>query len=324
MRDRARYLQRVVSAYLLPGQSQLTFWHDEPTRNQKLTPETLGEYYMDFETKADYPGPHDQNGIPLLDYRGALGLQYNPIAIAQYGLGNHTLYRRTGDERRRTEVLRAADWLCSNLEGNRHGIPVWNHHFDWEYRERLRAPWYSALAQGQGLSLLVRAEPLRPGQGYLEAARGAWPALETPIQAGGTRYIDENGDSWLEEYLVDPPTHILNGFIWATWGAYDYALATGDPAAKELFGACTKTLVANLDRYDAGFWSLYELSGTRLKMVASPFYHSLHVVQLEVMHQLTGERAFLHRAERWRAYARSRAKRATAVANKALFKLLYY
>ena len=50
-----------------------------------------------------------------------------------------------------------------------------------------------------------------------------------------------------------------------------------------------RTLVRNLDRYDLGFWSLYEQSGTRLPMVASPFYHQLHIVQLRIMHRLTGE-----------------------------------
>ena len=31
------------------------------------------------------------------------------------------------------------------------------HHFDFEYRDTLKSPWYSGLAQGQGLSVLVRA-----------------------------------------------------------------------------------------------------------------------------------------------------------------------
>ena len=52
------------------------------------------------------------------------------------------------------------------------------------------------------------------------------------------------------------------------------------------------TLKANLNVYDTGFWSLYEQSGTRLPMVASPFYHRLHIVQLRVMAKLTGDEFF--------------------------------
>ena len=38
------------------------------------------------------------------------------------------------------------------------------------------------------------------------------------IDEGGVVYADEDGHTWFEEYIVSPPTHILNGFIWASWG----------------------------------------------------------------------------------------------------------
>src|SRR6266571_1733721 len=93
---RFHYWRRIRQAYLGGGTSQLSFWHESPEVNPNATPGTLGEYYMTFAAKADYAGPFDDDGIPLLDYRGALGRQYNPIAIAQYGLGNFNLYARTG------------------------------------------------------------------------------------------------------------------------------------------------------------------------------------------------------------------------------------
>ena len=37
---------------------------------------------MLFESKANYNGHYDNNGIPLLNYHGDIGLQYNPIAIS--------------------------------------------------------------------------------------------------------------------------------------------------------------------------------------------------------------------------------------------------
>jgi hypothetical protein len=137
-------------------------------------------------------------------------------------------------------------------------------------------------------------------------------------------FTDEHGDIWIEEYLVNPPTHILNGMIWASWGVYDYVLATGDAAGRQLFDRIVQTLLHNLDRYDLGFWSLYEQSGTRLKMIASPFYHHLHIVQLRVMHELTGNGLFLQYADRWQRYAQSRARRAAAICYKSAFKLCYY
>lgn len=279
---------------------------------------------MLFAEKADYRGAYDPVGIPQLDYHGQIGLQYNPIAIAQYGLGNYNLWKHTADPARKEKFFCVADWLVSHLEPNRHGLFVWKHHFDWEYRETLKAPWYSALAQGQGISLLVRAYKDSGEERYLEAAASAFQSFQCPISAGGVAFTDESGDLWFEEYIVAPPTHILNGFIWALWGVYDYALATNDRSAQDLFSKGVRTLLHNLGRYDLGFWSLYEQSGTRLPMVASSFYHRLHIVQLRVMHRLTGENLFAETAERWDSYKNSRANRLRALLYKAAFKLAYY
>jgi hypothetical protein len=201
---------------------------------------------------------------------------------------------------------------------------VWNHHFDWDYRDTLKAPWYSGLAQGQGVSLLLRAYAHTGESKYLQAAERAFAALTQPIAEGGVLFEDEEKDLWIEEYLVNPPTHILNGFVWALWGVFDFWRARADASAKEIFDRGVSTLVRNLSRFDTGYWSLYEQSGTRLKMLASPFYHRLHIVQLRVMANLTGVRVFSETAERWEGHARHRINRTRALIEKGAFKLLYY
>ena len=122
---RLNYYRRISSAYLLPGKSQLTFWHDRPEVNPASSTSQLGEYYMLFLEKAGYAGPHDAAGIPLLDYHGNIGLQYNPIAIAQWGLGNFNLFLRSKrqDENRKRKFVAAADWLVKHLEPNSSGSP---------------------------------------------------------------------------------------------------------------------------------------------------------------------------------------------------------
>lgn len=322
--QRIHYYRRIFRTYLGPGKSQLTFWHEAPQASPRAGFERLGEYYMTFAEKADYAGHYDADGIPMLDYHGPIGLQYNPIAIAQYGLGNYNLYAQTGDATRRGKFLATSNWLRDHLEQNTSGLWVWMHKFDWEYRDTLKAPWYSGLAQGQGISLLVRAHRETGDVSYLDAAKRAFESFSRNARDGGVMVEDEGGDAWIEEYLVDPPTHILNGFLWAAWGVHDFWLAIGDVRAKELFARVTRTLRSNVDRYDLGFWSLYEQSGTRLKMVASPFYHRLHIVQLRIMEKMTSEKKFGEVADRWEAYARSPANRAAALCYKSAFKLCYY
>lgn len=328
---RGQYYRRIFSAYLRSGPSQLAFWHETPAINARAFQDDeatrsgrLGEYYMLFREKADYAGHYDSNGIPMLDYRGVIGLQYNPIAIAQWGLANYNQFCETREGIRAQKTLKAADWLCDHLEQNPHGLWVWNHHFDWDYRDTLKAPWYSGLAQGQGVSLLLRAHAHTRDDKYVQAADQAFAALTRPIADGGVLFEDEEKNLWIEEYLVDPPTHILNGFMWALWGVLDFWRARAAAQAKGIFDRGVETLVRNLRRYDTGYWSLYEQSGTRLRMLASPFYHRLHIVQLQAMAQLTGETEFTKVAERWETYTRYRTNRTRALIAKGAFKLLYY
>jgi hypothetical protein len=280
---------------------------------------------MSFSEKADYRGPFDNFGVPLLNYHGKIGLQYNPIAVAQYGLARYNRYRHNGDDADRKAFLAQADWLVLNLQENSKGIPVWNHNFDYEYFQPLKSPWYSGLAQGQGVSLLVRAYELSGDTRYREAAHQAFRSLRLTTREGGVVAVDDDGSTWIEEYVVTPSSHILNGFLWALWGVWDYSLATGDEMASRLWARGVDTLKKNLHRFDTGYWSLYDLSRPGpMRMLASPFYHRLHIVQLRVTARMTELGMFSDYADRWERYTRSRVNRYRARSYKALFKLRYY
>lgn len=324
IKERIQYYGRLIPAYLGGGTSQLTFWHEEPTVNEECTYNLLGQYYMTFHDKAQYRGPFDERGIPLLDYRGIIGRQYNPIAIAQYGLANFNKFKKEGIPDFLDKAVRQADWLVENLIENDAGIPVWIHDFDWEYREMLKAPWYSGLAQGNGISLLARIAQETGDDKYRESVERAYVSMTLPLDVGGVIYIDKNKDCWIEEVIIEPPTHILNGFLWAVWGIWDLYLLTGKEEIKSDFGRFVTTLEKNLHRYDIGYWSLYELAGLKLKMLASPFYHSLHCVQLRITATLTGVDRFMEYAQRWERYADHMLNRGRALAGKVLFKTIYY
>ncbi len=324
LRSRWAYYRRVFAAYVLGGNSHLTFWHGTPEMNPEAPVDRLGQYYMPFAGKAAYPGPFDAQGVPLLNYRGSIGRQYNPIAIAQYGLGNGNLYCQTGSDEAYRKFLLSADWLTDRLEPNPWGVPVWNHNFDFEYRDVLIAPWYSGLAQGQGLSLLVRAYRETSNKKYLDAAHQAFVAFLSPFDEGGVTWEWPDGDIWFEEYIVHPPTHILNGSIWALWGVYDYMLATEERQAYALFKRGVDTLARRLHRYEWGHWSLYDLPGTRTKNVASRFYHRLHVVQLRATERLAANPVLGSYADQWNGYLQNRWYCRRALMHKGLFKLLHY
>jgi hypothetical protein len=283
------------------------------------------QYFMRFQGKAAYRGPFDESGVPLLDYQGNIGRQHNPIAIAQYGLARFNRWCDTQSSDDELAWLAAAEWLEQELTPNRLGIPVWMHHFDWPYREVLRAPWYSGLAQGCGISLLVRAAQATGDRRFADAAHRAFRPFRTDFHAGGVLARNGRGAVWIEEYIVRPPSHILNGFIWALWGVHDYARWCSSNEAQALFHSCATTIEHALPEYDTGYWSLYELPAYGgSPMLASRYYHELHIVQLRVLERLTGFATFGGFADRWQRYLDNPVNRARALVEKAAFKLLHY
>jgi hypothetical protein len=302
----------------------LAFWYERPELNERAM-DGGDEYFMRFAGKADYAGPFDNRAVPQLDYQGNIGIQYNPIAIAQYGLGRFNRWRSDGEAADRAAWMAVGRWLVQELKPNRHGVPMWHHHFDWPYRETLEAPWYSGLAQGTGLSMLVRAAQHGSEPSFAVAAHKAFECMRLDVGEGGVIATDRDGSVWIEEYIVNPPSHILNGYIWALWGVHDYAKWSSDPEAWALWHRCIETLQARISDYDTGWWSLYELpiDGAE-RMLASRYYHSLHITQFHVLHRLTGIRTFQEYATRFQKYLDNWKNVARAFAEKSVFKLRNY
>ncbi len=319
---RLAYLMRIARVYAHRSSGPLSFWYEQPEVNPRAF--SGPEYFMRFQGKAGYRGPFDDAHVPLLDYQGDIGRQHNPIAIAQYGLARFNCWSATGSTADEAAWLASARWLERKMEPNSAGIPVWMHHFNWPYRQPLRAPWYSGLAQGNGLSLLVRAARATGDPGFTEAAHKAFQPLLLDVSSGGVLVTDARGRLWIEEYLVDPPSHILNGFIWAAWGVHDYAQWSDQEVARRLFERCVTTIESALPEYDTGRWSLYELPAGGPPMPASGYYHRLHIAQLRVLERLTSRSAFGTVADRWQGYLDSPVKRTRAFVEKAAFKLLHY
>lgn len=231
--------------------------------NRLNTKSLLGNYYIDFTDVAlNWDGPFDQEGIPLRKYGGKIGTQYQPVGIAQYALGNYERYLQTSDVKYKKTFLRQANWFCKNLAIRKISVDsvfgVWEYKFDWN-RYLLKAPWPSAMSQGEGISVLLRAYQLTNDQKYLECAKLALKSFEVSLKNGGVRYEDDKGFVWYEEYPADPPSHVLNGFIFALFGLYEFYKVTDDSEALNLFNQGIQTLEANLYLYDLGFWSSYDL-----------------------------------------------------------------
>tara|TARA_B100000965_G_scaffold138450_1_gene115259 strand:- start:6859 stop:7836 length:978 start_codon:yes stop_codon:yes gene_type:complete len=325
MINRLRYWQRIFSTYMLGGKSNLSFWHGEPTVNDLAKYDKLDQYYMSFHRKAEYQGSYDKKGIPQLNYQGDIGIQYNPIAIAQWSLGNYNLWKKNNSQDCYEKFIKGADWLNNNLNLNNGNVYVWQHHFNWVYKENLVNPWHSGLAQGQGLSVLCRAYRVTENNQYLDSIEKVYQSFLVDVKNGGVTFKDRQGNIWIEEYIMEKnPTHILNGFIWGLWGIYDYWLLTNNKDVEKLFYEYVKTIEHNIKKYDIGYWSLYELSKLPIDMRASIFYHKLHIVQLNILFKMTRNKLFKETSTKWNIYLSKKTNILRATLMKVLFKICYY
>ncbi len=193
--------------------------------------------------------------------------------------------------------MKMADWHVDNLV-ELGAFSVWLHEFEFPIFN-LSPPWVSGMAQGQGISLLLRAYQTSADERYLEAARRAMSAFDHDVSVGGAAVLEGADDIWLEEYPNRPASHVLNGFIFALWGVMDYHRVTQDAAAGAMVEKCVETLARNINRFEGFYWSRYDLirSGN-----SSMDYHKLHVIQLDVMAELTSDPTLLKFAQRWSAY----------------------
>jgi len=260
-------------------------------------------YFFDWSGLEDFSEyTYDSNGVPLARYEPPIGFQYNPITIAQFGLDQFNRFQKSVSPENRENILKAATWLAGNYAESPTGGAVWFYHFDLDFYP-IKAPWISAMAQGEAISLLLRAASLGSPNNFAEVAGRAVIPFQFPVEAGGVCTRFKNGALGLEEYPSNPPSHVLNGAIFALFGLYDFLQVRSDSKISEIFHAGIQGLRENLQAYDTGFWSRYDLFPK--KRLASPNYHKIHIQLLKSLAQISGVTAFQETALRWQHYADS-------------------
>ncbi len=120
-------------------------------------------------------------------------------------------------------------------------------------------PWTSGLSQGTALQVLARAGQRFKEPAFTEAATQALGIFQQS-PPNGVRVATKAG-AWYAQYSYAPSDRILNGFIQADVGLYDYTSITKDPLGQKLFEEGDAEARALLAHYDTGAWSLYDQYG---------------------------------------------------------------
>jgi hypothetical protein len=168
--------------------------------------------------------------------------------LATFGRANGLWQAKTRD----TE-LRALLDEASRLAVPRAGGIAWESMFSFDGG---RPPWVSGLSQGTAIQALSRAAVRLQNPPYFEIARAALGIFRTPPPEG-VRVDTPVGAQYLQ-YSFDPKLQILNGFVQALNGLFDFASLANDAEGRALFAAGEAQARVEVPAFDTGAWSLYE------------------------------------------------------------------
>jgi len=222
--------------------------------------------------------PHrfDENGVIQTKIPYTQEYHYHATAISSYAISNVD----------KPEIFNAQiNWLVKSI--SKDGAYV--HHFTLPFYKNFPKHWSGGLAQGLAISALLLADEEK-------TAEHAFNYLKKECV-----YVDENGNYWIEEYPLEHPVKILNGFIYALFGVYDLFKKTNNASASLLWAEGIETIKLNLHRYDLGSWSKYDLLD---ELPATRFYNEVHVKQLIALYRITTDNMFLDYAKKWDKYTR--------------------
>jgi hypothetical protein len=262
-------------------------------------PPTQWPYYTTTVVPLVDPGVHDAAGVRM--YRIGSTLYNHPVDQAQYAIALIYSYLNSGNvaylDRARANAQRLIDTSVASrgaiyfpypFNFARHGVAS----------DTMIAPWYSAMAQGQALTVFVRLFEITGDPAYRTAADLTFNSFLNPRAAGvpWTVLVDSGGYVWFEEYAKDPrpPDLTYNGHLFAIFGLWDYHRLTQNSDALLLFKGGVTTASRYFPNIRAPNWiSRYCLTHG----VQSATYHAVHGTQFLQLYTLTGAVEFAQKAD---------------------------
>ena len=210
-------------------------------------------------------------------------LEFHPLA--EFGILNAAAV--SGDVE---ATQRIADALVARAVHPKGGGVVWEYYFDYSGG---RAPWTSGMAQAVAAQALARAANLVTSETSAlgTQARAAYQAIP------GNLLTKVAGAPWIRLYSFQSLA-VLNAQLQTIVSLASYANDAEDEDAGALAGQLEQSALANLQRFDTGYWTYYALPRD-----TSDLHYQQFVVQL--LNKLKGDDPrFADAATRFAAYAK--------------------
>jgi hypothetical protein len=238
----------------------------------------------------------DKDGICVLVKDGKT---YNhPVVQANDGLYSLSLYAQSGDSTYLTRAEAEANRLVSYKTVYEN---AWWYPYEFNFVEygqsqyTLKAPWYSAMAQGEILDLFTQLYKLTGAATWKADAASTFTSFLDPwTTSKGTKpwvdRVDSSGYLWLEEYPTNLNDDVINGADFAIWGVVDYANEFHSSKAAYLASGALTTMLHAIGLVHHHNWIVgYSVSHPTDEI---PAYHVIVTEQFLTFAEITGASVF--------------------------------
>ena len=250
---------------------------DDIALQRKLTAARLPALMLILKRNTQYwpsqPFPSDRDHVMfrgsrlIFEYYAGEGLQLQPLVnFKQANLMHGACVKDTGEPCDRAGLRRLLRELI-RTSTKRGGFKTWEYYFEFGGG---RPPWISGMAQATAIQAFARASQLLGAPRYLAHARAAFGAFRKPPPVG-IRTAGPFGGTHYLQYSFAPRLYIINAFLQALIGLYDYSELTGDTTARRLFDEGEPEAQEELVANDIGDWSTYSYRGAE----STREYHEL-------------------------------------------------
>jgi hypothetical protein len=287
---------------MMSGRSKL---HVNQGLGKNISKKNVLGYYNDLREKVKYEKKIRTDQVPLTQIENGKEVFF-PTAIFQYGLGAYDLYLESNNDEYLERFITSAKWALNNQNPDGSWLNF--------YFSQPEHP-YSCMSQGEGSSLLIRAFNKTKDKRYLDAAKNALDFMLKNLVYKNEKEV-LNKELILMEYTNK--SVVLNGWIFGIFGLFDYVIETKDALYENILHTGIKTIKKYIDKFDSGKWTFYNIDRT---IIASRFYHKLHIAQLEALYFMTEEIEFKQIYTKWKEYDKSIIKRAKAFMTKVVQKI---
>ncbi len=207
----------------------------------------------------------------------------NPIHQPILALLNYNLLQEAASEKLKFQFLehiKSIELLFG--ETNDHKALIYPFR---DNKYKLQPGWTSAICQGLAASAFIRAYQLTDDKVYLKTAKSCLTYVLDPnnqllIKGPSTGW-------WAEEYPSEPPSYVLNGFIFFIIALLEYE-ATSSEALQGY--TLLESLIQNIHLFQYKDLLLYDLLH---RPFANVLYQNIHSQQMLHLRKITGFQGFL-------------------------------